>query len=222
MKKTLLILSGVILFISFVCNVNIVCAQKTDKEIHKEMTSKVSKDVRKDAKRMKAEGWNVAPGSLPLEKLLQTAQEKQLMTDEKGQPKYITADGNGVAETKAAAEMQAIETAKLQLAGMIETLMNSLVSTNLGNEQINREDAASVTQVVQTSKNLISTQLGYINPLFKIYRDIPNTKNVEVQVKVFYETAQSLVIAKKVIKKELKEKMKMNDEQLDRITNFSK
>ena len=51
---------------------------------------------------------------------------KQLMVDDNGNPRYIYADGNAVAETKSAAEMQAMELGKLQLAGMLQSKINSL------------------------------------------------------------------------------------------------
>ncbi|MFA5727333.1 MAG: hypothetical protein WC886_06810, partial [Saccharofermentanaceae bacterium] len=59
-------------------------------------------------------------------------------------------------------------------------------------------------------------QMGYINPAFKLYRDLKD-KKVEVQVRIFYETKQSLIIAKKAIRKELKEKLQKTDEQVDKL-----
>jgi uncharacterized membrane protein len=58
--------------------------------------------------------------------------------------------------------------------------------------------------------------MGYINPAFKLYRDLKD-KKVEVQVRIFYETKQSLIVAKKAIRKELKEKLQKTDEQVDKL-----
>jgi len=190
--------------------------QQTDKELKKDLKDKALKSAKKEARTLSKQGWKTMPGELPMEKMIEKAWMKQVAEDEKGNPIYITADGNGVAETKTAAEAQALEFAKLQLAGTIETKVASIVNGNIANEQLSTEDAASVTQIVQSSKNIIAQQLGYINPAFKLYRDLED-KKIEVQTRIFYETKQSLVIAKKAIKKDLKEKLKKTDEEVDKL-----
>ncbi len=210
MKKNLLLLISMILIASFAFS------QKTDNEIKKELKAKASKDAQKQAKQLNKDGWKVYPGSVPMDKLIESSQIKQLQEDESGQMKYIIADGNGVAETKSAAEAQAIELGKLQLAGLIETNIASIVNNNLANSQASTQAATSVTEIVQSSKNIIAQQLGYVNPAHKIYRDLKD-KKIEVQVKLFYENAQSLVIAKKAIKKELKDKLKKTDDEVNKL-----
>jgi hypothetical protein len=92
------------------------------------------------------------------------------------------------------------------------------VSGNVANQQIDKDDAESITQTIANSKELISAQLGYVEPTFKIYRTpTGNKENVEVQVRLFYDTEQSLQIAKKVIQKELKDKLKVNEDQLNKM-----
>ena len=210
MKRITFLLSLV-----FVASTILTQAQQSERELKKEIKEKALKEARKEAKRMKKDGWGVSQGSLPLEKILENAWMKQYMEDEKGNPMYITADGNGVAQTKSVSEMQAIELAKLQLAGLIQSNLTSIVEANIGNAQLAPDDAASVTEVVQASKNIIATELGYVKPFFKIYREV--NKNVECQVRLFYDVTQSLEIAKKVVKKELKEKLEMHQEKIDKL-----
>ena len=192
-------------------------AQKTEKEIKKDISSKSIKLARKEAKKLKKEGWDVVPGSLPLEKVLEKSFIKSEEETAKGGKKYIFADGNAVGETKTAAEIQALTVAKLALASQVESNVNALLSANLANQQLNNEDAASITQTLANSKELISAQLGYVEPVFKIYRIPANPKNSEVQMRIFYDVEQSLQIAKKVIQKELKDKLKINEEQLNKM-----
>ena len=192
-------------------------AQKTDKEITKDISSKSIKLVRKEAKKLKKEGWDVVPGSLPLEKVLEKSFIKSEEETAKGGKKYIFADGNAVGETKTAAEIQALTVAKLALASQVESNVKALLSANLANQQLNNEDAASITQTLANSKELISAQLGYVEPVFKIYRIPANPKNSEVQMRIFYDVEQSLQIAKKVIQKELKDKLKINEEQINKM-----
>ncbi len=196
-------------------------AQKTDKEIKSDIADRAIKAARKEAKKLKKEGWDVVPGSLPLEKILEKSMMKSEEETAKGGKKYIYADGNGVGETKTAAEMQALTVAKLALASQVESNVNALVSANLANQQLNNEDAASITQTIANSKELISAQLGYVEPAFKIYRIPANPKNTEVQMRIFYDVEQSLQIAKKVIQKELKEKLKVNEEQLNKMMGIN-
>ena len=191
-------------------------AQQTERELKKEIKNKAIREARKEAKRMKRDGWYVPPGSLPLDKIIENAWMRQYAEDDNGNPLYITADGNAVAESKTAGEMQAIEMGKLQLAGLIETNVSSLISGNIGNAQLSTEDAASVTEIVQSSKNIIATQLGYVNPFFKLHKDIGKDK-IEVQVRLFYDVRQSLEIAKKVVRQEVKDKLKVNEQQLEKL-----
>ena len=67
-------------------------SQKTDKEIEKDISSKSIKLARKEAKKLKSEGWDVAPGALPLEKLLEKSYIKAEQENAKGNTKYIFAD----------------------------------------------------------------------------------------------------------------------------------
>jgi hypothetical protein len=210
MKRFLLAFAALTLAVSFTFG------QKTDKEMKKQLNDKAVKEAQKQAKDFAKEGWKVYPGSLPMDKQIEQSQMKMMATDENDKPKYITADGNGVAETKSAAEAQAIEMGKLQLAGMIESNIASIVNANLANSQASTAEATSVTEVVQSSKNIIAQQLGFIDPSFKIYRELKD-KKIEVQVRVFYEAAQSVVIAKKALKKELKDKLKKTDDEVNKL-----
>jgi hypothetical protein len=191
-------------------------AQQTTKQLRAELKDKAIREARKEARQMGKDGWDVPPGSIPLAKVLENAWMKQVAEDDNGNVRYIFADGNAVAESKSAAEMQAIELGKLQLAGMIQTNMSSLISANVGNAQLSTQEAASVTEIVQSAKNMIAMELGYVDPTFKLNRPIGKDK-IEVQVRLFYDTKQSLEIAKKVVRQELKDKLKLNEEKLEKL-----
>jgi hypothetical protein len=209
MKKLLLIILSCLI-------TGIAVPQQTTKELRKDLKERAIREARREARKYKKEGWSVAPGSIPLDKVLENTWMKQVMVDDNGNVKYISADGNAVGETKSAAELQAIELGKLQLAGLIQTNMSSLISSNVGNAQLTTQEAASVTEVVQSAKNIIAMELGYVDPSFKILRNIGKDK-VEVQVRLFYDTKQSLEIAKKVVRQELKDKLKLNEGKLEKL-----
>ncbi|MDO9580030.1 MAG: hypothetical protein Q7J06_05620 [Bacteroidales bacterium] len=58
------------------------------------------------------------------------------------------------------------------MAGLIQTNMSSLISANIGNAQLSTQEAASVTEIVQSAKNMIAMELGYVDPSFKLFRNI--------------------------------------------------
>jgi hypothetical protein len=198
----------------------IAVSQQTTKELRKELKDKAIKEARKEARNMEKDGWTVAPGSIPLSKVLENTWMKQVAEDENGNVRYIYADGNAVAETKSVAEMQAIELGKLQLAGLIQTNMSSLISANIGNAQLSTQDAASVTEIVQSAKNMIAMELGYVDPSFKLFKNIGKDK-IEVQVRLFYDTKQALDIAKKIVRQEVKDKLKLNEEKLEKLMGIN-
>lgn len=195
---------------------SLMLAQTTEKEAKKEIQRKAIKEARKEAKRFKKAGYDVTPGSLPMEKQLEYTWIRLYQRDDKGQAMYLSADGNAVAETRTAAEMQALEAAKLNLAGQLETFIRAIIEANIANAQLNNEEATSVTEFLTGAKNIIATTLGQVEPAFKIYRNLPN-KNVEVNVKILVNREQVLLQAKKQIREELKERLKGLQEKVDKL-----
>lgn len=192
--------------------------QTTNNDAKKEINKKAIKMARKECRKLLKQGWNVAPGALPMEKLLEQAYLKAELKNDKGTVKYLFSDGNGVAETKINAENQALEFATYSLASQIETNIGALTKMALGNEQLSNSEAASITKVMTNSTKVIAQKLGYMEPVFKIYRVAPGNKdNTEVQMRVFYEVEQSMRIAKQYIREELKEELKIQEKQLDKI-----
>lgn len=191
-------------------------AQLTDKEIRKEIKRKALKEARKEAKRFKKAGYDVTPGSLPMEKQLEYTWMRLYERDAKGQSVYLSADGNAVAETRTAAEMQALEAAKLNLAGQLETFIRAIIEANIANAQLNNEEASSVTEFLTAAKNVIATAIGQVEPAFKIYRNLPN-RSVEVNVKLIVNRDQVTQEAKKRIREELKERLKGLQEKVDKL-----
>jgi len=192
--------------------------QTTDKDAEKAMKSKAYKQARKDAKTYEKDGYYVALGALPLEKQLENAWMKQYMEDDKGYPKYIVETGNSVAETQTAAKLQAVETAKMNIAGNISTQVAAIIENNIANQQLNTEDAASVTQIVAAAKNLIVQELGRTVVLVEIYKKIG--KNIEANVRMSYDLEAGVEIAKKVIRKQLEEQTDILQDKLDNILDL--
>ena len=200
MKK--LILAIMLLFsISLVLPV---LAQTSAKESEKNLKKKSMKLARKDAKKKTKEGFFVPPGALPMEKQLEKAFIKQNMEDDQGYPKYIVASGNSVAGTQTAAKIQAIETAKLTLAGLVSTNVAALIENNIANEQLTREEATTVTKLVAASKSIIAQELGRVIPLSEMYKNI-GRNNIQCDAIIAYDSKTAMDLGKKVIRKQLSE-----------------
>ena len=215
MKKLILAIT----FVFAVAAIMPVMGQATAKEAEKDLKKKSMKMARKAAKKLKKEGYFVAPGALPMDKQLEKAYVKQNMEDDNGYPTYIVAPGNSVAGTQTAAKLQATETAKLTLAGTISTNVAALIENSIANEQLTREEAATVTKTVAASKNIIAQNLGRVIPLTEMYKNI-GSDNIQCDVQIAYDSKTAMDMAKQVIRKQLEEQTDILHEKLDKMLDI--
>ena len=180
-------------------------AQKTTDEIRKEMNKKASKDARKEAKQFKKEGWKVAPGALPIEKQLDRAYMMEYDIADSGLPKYVMGNAMSIGEHYDAAKMQALQLAKQNMAGSIQTEVSALVEGLVSNKQLTAGEAASLSETTMTSKALITQKLGRIITVAEMYRTLENG-NKEVLVKVAYNSGLAIEAAKDAIRQNMKAK----------------
>lgn len=194
--------------------------QELAKASKKELNEKASKEARKEAKKLSKEGWKAAPGALPIEKQLDRSYLMQMEYDEDGFPVYIMAEGMSTAGNYDAAKMQALELAKQNLAGQIQTEITSLIENTIANDQMGEGDATSLTRSVAASKNLISQSLGRIIPVVETYRDSKSGKNKEVLVRIAYSMDMAKTASKKAIKQDLEQKGNQLHNQLDNLLGW--
>lgn len=189
--------------------------QTISKMAKKQLDAKVSKSTKKEAKRLKKDGWVVSPGALPLEKQLERSYLMEFEYDANQFPKYIMANAQSMAENYDAAKTAATSLAITNLAGQIQTEVTALVENTVANKQLDPEDAASITETVMASKNLISQSIGRVITTVECYRILPN-KNREVMVRIAYNGDMAKEVAKKAIRQELEKKGEKLHEQLDK------
>lgn len=179
---------------------------KERKELKKlskaELNEKATKTARKEAKKLAKEGWQAAPGALPLDKQLDRSYLMQQEFDEDMFPKYIMGEAMSIGENYDAAKMQALELAKQNLAGQIQTEVTALIENTVANNQLAAEEAASVTKMVSAAKALISQKIGRVIPVVEVYRTLQN-KNKEVRVYIAYNAKMAKAAAKSAIRDEL-------------------
>lgn len=193
--------------------------QELAKASKKELNEKASKAARKEAKRLTKEGWRTAPGALPLEKQLDKSYLMQSQYDSDGFPAFIMAEAMSTGGNYDAAKMQALELAKQNLAGQIQTEVTALIENTVANEQMVQSDATSITRSVMASKNLISQSIGRVVPVVEAYR-VVNGNNREVLVRIAYSQAMAKAAAKRAIKQELEQRGDSLHNKLDNLLGW--
>ena len=193
--------------------------QEIKKMAKAEFSARVDKATKKEAKRLKKEGWTVSPGALPMEKQLERSYLMEFEFDENLFPKYIMANAQSIGENYDAAKTTATSLAITNLAGQIQTEVTALIENTVGNQQLAAEDAASITETVMASKNLISQSIGRVITVVECYRVLDN-KNREVMVRIAYNFEMAKQAVKQAVREELKKKGENLHEQLDKALGF--
>jgi len=226
MKKVLSIIVTAGIFSCALIGLNSFTSSRSDTQQTRKETAKISKDelnakatksARDEAKKLAKAGWLTTPGALPIDKQLDKSYLMQYEYDDNGAPKYIMGEAMSIGENYDAAKMQALELAKQNLAGQVQTEVTALVENSVANKQLSADEAASVSNSILSSKNLISQSLGRVLPIVEVYRTAKDTKNKEVLVRIAYNYASAIEAAKKAIRADLEAKGNKMNEQLDKV-----
>ena len=202
-----------------------VMAQNLKKEKMKytktELKAKVTKTAKKEAKRLKKAGWVISPGALPLEKQLDRSYMYELDIDEEMNPNYVMGEGQSIGENYDAAKMQAMELARQQIAGKIESETTTLIDNLVGNKQLSAEEAATVTTLLSEGKTIFSQKIGRILPAVECYRTLKN-RNKEVLVRLAVKESSIRDVVKGYLRDEMEKKGAKMSDQLDKILSSDK
>ena len=163
-----------------------------------ELKLKASKDAKKEAKRLKKEGWLVAPGGLPMERQLDRSYLLEYEFDSELQPKYVFGDAQSTGQFYDAAKLQASEVAKSNLVGKISTDITRLVELQIKNKQVTQTEANSAMGISEKTKSLVQQKLGALTPVLELYRTLKNG-NVEVMIRVAYDKGKIMDSAKDTV-----------------------
>lgn len=187
-----------------------------EKVLNKEVQKKAIKEARNEAKKLEKEGFKTPVGKLPLAKQLENSWERQVEMDTEGNPFWYIASSRIIGSNQSSAALQATNTAKIDLAGQIQTKVSQLIEAKAANDDMGQEDAASLSSVVAASKSVISATLGRTVPLVEVYRTLPNN-NVEVMVTLGYSMQAANKAAVGAIRKELAAKSEDLAKELDKL-----
>ena len=161
--------------------------ERHEKFLNKEIKEKAIKDARKEARKLEKQGYRVPVGEIPLAKQLEKAWQAQYEIDGEGTPYYYMATARTVASNYTAAALQATNTAKLDIAGQIQTQISVLIEQKVANNEITSDNAAAMNSFVSASKSTINNTLGRVLKFIEIYKTLENG-NIQAQVTLGYNT----------------------------------
>lgn len=162
-----------------------IVAQQSSKELKKELKSKASKDIRKEAKAYEKEGWRSVAGSLPLAKQLEQAQMAAIERDEDGLNRYYMGRGKGIGGNYRAAKAVAFNQAKVDLVAAVLSDVQSAETNEMTNEDMGEGDVISTDDLDINSKVVSSFPIKDIVTVVEIYRELSRGRyEVEISVKM--------------------------------------
>lgn len=187
--------------------------QKKVKENKAALKEKASKDAKKEAKRLQKEGWTVSPGGLPLEKQVDRLYMFLEDYDDDLEPVYVDGEGRSIAENFAAAQIQATELARMNIASKISSEATGIVDNMVANKMLADDQAASITTTLVENKSIFSQKLGRVQTPLTVTRELKN-KNKEVMVRMVTKVSSIKEIAKDAVRAELEKEGKELSEEL--------
>ena len=178
----------------------------------------IAKMAKKEAKRLKKEGWSVSPGALPMETQLVRRYTKEYDVDENEQNLYYIGNSQPVAQFYDAASLQAATLCKLNIAEQLGGKMKAIIEAEIGNKQVSGEigpnEAVSVAQVTAAISEIVQANLKDIIPLFEVMRKLPNG-NIEIMRTMGYARSKAEMAAKEAVVRDLEKKMQGLSKKLD-------
>ena len=191
-------------------------AQKSDKDLKKELKERVDRDCKKEAKILEKEGWKVMPGKLPLERQLQDSRYAELQEDERGEAYYIIGTHMSKGGNYTAAKKIADSRAMTEIAEKISSQIAELVKENVANHDYGEGDIEVIDKFVSSNKHLVNARLTKAIPLLEIYREVVGGA-YEVRVMIAVRAKEAIRAAKSAYVSELAKESETLAKELDSI-----
>ena len=161
------------------------------------LNAKPTKQAKKQAKELKAEGWTVPAGDLDIAQQVTRSQlySAELATDESGNvtKRYIMQTAQQTAGTYNSGYAAARAAAQTELAAMLKTELVTAMQQKLDNSESDALTAITIDKFNQRSRMIVDQTLTNAIPVLSIYRRLPNNK-FEVQVRIAFSLHASSAI----------------------------
>lgn len=168
----------------------------------KMLNAKPTKQAKKQAKELKAEGWTVPAGDIDIAQQVTRSQlySAELTTDESGNvtKRYIMQ----TAQQTAGTYNSGYAAAQTELAAMLKTELVTAMQKKLDNSQSNALTATTIDKFNQRSRMIVDQTLTNAIPVLAIYRRLPNN-NFEVQVRIAFDKKELIARIKRNMEQEL-------------------
>lgn len=168
----------------------------------KMLNVKPTKQAKKQAKELKAEGWTVPAGDIDIAQQVTRSQlySAELTTDESGNvtKRYIMQ----TAQQTAGTYNSGYAAAQTELAAMLKTELVTAMQQKLDNSQNNALTATTIDKFNQRSRMIVDQTLTNAIPVLAIYRRLPNN-NFEVQVRIAFDKKELIARIKRNMQQEL-------------------
>ena len=165
----------------------------------KMLNAKPTKQAKKQAKELKAEGWTVPAGDVDIAQQVTRSQlySAELTIDESGNvtKRYIMQTAQQTAGTYNSGYAAA-------LAAMLKTELVTAMQQKLDNSQSNALTAITIDKFNQRSRMIVDQTLTNAIPVLAIYRRLPNN-NFEVQVRIAFDKKELIARIKRNMEQEL-------------------
>lgn len=172
----------------------------------KMFNAKPTKQAKKQAKELKAEGWTVPAGDIDIAQQVTRSQlySAELTTDESGNvtKRYIMQTAQQTAGTYNSGYAAARAAAQTELAAMLKTELVTAMQQKLDNSQSNALTATTIDKFNQRSRMIVDQTLTNAIPVLAIYRRLPNN-NFEVQVRIAFDKKELIARIKRNMQQEL-------------------
>lgn len=181
----------------------------------KMLNAKPTRQAKKQAKELKAEGWTVPAGDVDIAQQVTKSQlySAELITDEDGNitKRYIMQTAQQTAGTYNAGYAAARAAAQTELAAMLKTELVSAMQQKLDNSQSDALSATTIDKFNERSRMIVDQTLTNAIPVLSIYRRLPNN-NFEVQLRIAFDKKELMARIKRNMQRELeKEGDKLNE-----------
>lgn len=172
----------------------------------KMLNAKPTKQAKKQAKELKAEGWTVPAGDVDIAQQVTRSQlySAELTTDESGNvtKRYIMQTAQQTAGTYNSGYAAARAAAQTELAAMLKTELVTAMQQKLDNSQSNALTATTIDKFNQRSRMIVDQTLTNAIPVLAIYRRLPNN-SFEVQVRIAFDKKELIARIKRNMQQEL-------------------
>ena len=169
------------------------------------LNAKPTKQAKKQAKELKAEGWTVPAGDLDIAQQVTRSQlySAELATDESGNvtKRYIMQTAQQTAGTYNSGYAAARAAAQTELAAMLKTELVTAMQ-QLDNSESDALTAITIDKFNQRSRMIVDQTLTNAIPVLSIYRRLPNNK-FEVQVRIAFDKKELIARIKRNMELEL-------------------